>query len=40
MRDIGGLADAMLKGGFNADETAKIPGGHFARTFGQAIGAA
>lgn len=36
----GSLADAMLKGGFNADETAKILGGNFVRIFGQATGAA
>ena len=36
----GSLADAMLKGGFNADETAKILGGNFLRIFAQATGAA
>ncbi len=38
--NYGSLADAMLKGGFNADETAKILGGNFVRIFGQATGAA
>lgn len=38
--NYGALADAMLKGGFNADETAKILGGNFVRIFGQATGAA
>lgn len=37
---FGSLADAMLKGGFNADETAKILGGNFVRIFGQALGTA
>ena len=34
------LADEMLKGGFNAEETAKILGGNFVRIFGQAMRAA
>ena len=38
--NYGSLADAMLKGGFNAEETAKILGGNFVRIFGQATGAA
>jgi len=38
--NFGSLADAMLKGGFNADETAKILGGNFVRIFGQALGTA
>ena len=33
--NYGSLAEAMLKGGFNADETAKILGGNFVRIFGQ-----
>jgi membrane dipeptidase len=36
--NYGTLADDMLKGGFNAEETAKILGGNFVRIFGQAIG--
>jgi membrane dipeptidase len=35
----GGLADEMLKKGFNAEETAKVLGGNFVRIFGQATGA-
>ena len=36
----GGFVEAMLKGGFNAQETAKILGGNFVRIFGQATGTA
>jgi membrane dipeptidase len=38
--NYGGLADAMLKGGFSADETARTLGGNFVRIFGRATGAA
>jgi membrane dipeptidase len=38
--NYGSLADAMLRSGFNAEETAKILGGNFVRIFGQATGAA
>lgn len=36
----GSLADAMLTGGFSAEETARILGGNVVRIFGQATGAA
>ncbi|MBM4443284.1 MAG: membrane dipeptidase [Candidatus Rokubacteria bacterium] len=32
------LVDAMLRGGFTADETAKIVGGNYLRVFAQAVG--
>jgi membrane dipeptidase len=36
--EFGRLAEAMLRGGFNAEETGKILGGNFLRIFGQAAG--
>lgn len=36
--EYGALAEAMLKAGFNAEETGKILGGNFLRIFGAATG--